>query len=497
MNQNDVSLKTRSRFVRSVLVLCCLFLFATVFAVVLSRNWPQIAKKDLYAHDESVNSVVAANVARKFWPAMVRVNPISEKVDIWMEGPYWQHIPPLFAYAPWSFFKIDGHITIEMKRLAYAMLLLLAGIIFILSVYYFEKTYAALLAALVAAISLIVTPYTKQLMAGMVFGASDIVLAFTVICSFATLLWYLANPRDKRVEYSIKKLAFISLIIVLPILTKNVLGAIPAATYFAVLFYDHRKINSKTFASLLSICAIVFIYFVALFLSSPATFRQEIFVSFAHTKDFEGWARPWYIFFTNYLPRYYLRWFTPAFALSMLVGLLSLFKNKFQGRTKIILILSASWFFWNLLAVSAIKSKSPNFIFQTYLLSLFFAIYVPILLLLRHAPSLKIKFNIKKLELNFFLPLLVFLIALFAYSWAHLFIKIHQTRAASYSYNSEHKKFYQFAEIAQKDGANTRDLFILNSSPDDCWFRYYILFLTGAEARTFDESETPPAKLVA
>lgn len=66
-------------------------------------------------------------------------------------------------------------------------------------------------------------------------------------------------------------------------------------------------------------------------------------------------------------------------------------------------------------------------------------------------------------------------------------MKIPKTRAADYNYKSENEKFYHFAEIEQAYGANTNDLFILNSSKNDCWFRYYIIFLTGAESRTFDE----------
>jgi hypothetical protein len=79
------------------------------------------------------------------------------------------------------------------------------------------------------------------------------------------------------------------------------------------------------------------------------------------------------------------------------------------------------------------------------------------------------------------------LIFITVYKYINLVYKIPATRAAQYNYNSEHEKFYQFAEIEQKNRVNIKEIFILNSSQNDCWFRYYILFLTGAESRTFDE----------
>jgi hypothetical protein len=64
---------------------------------------------------------------------------------------------------------------------------------------------------------------------------------------------------------------------------------------------------------------------------------------------------------------------------------------------------------------------------------------------------------------------------------------IERTRISKYNYESQQEKFYQFGEFAQKNGANTKDIFVLDASEDDYWFRYYILFLTGAEARTLNE----------
>jgi len=492
MNQNSIP---KNKLEKNLFAFGCVLIFLLAFAFVIHKDWSLIFEKDLYAHDESVNSVVAANLTRKFFPAMVKVNPLVNTQGIWMEVPYWQHIPPLFAYVPLPFFKIDGQVSIEVKRLSYALVLLLGGIIFIISVYKFEQNITSLIVATLTTIFWIFTPFSRHLITGLDFGTSDIVLAFMVICSFGAFCWYLANPSSLRKKYPLWKLIVISLIVALPILTKNVLGAIPAATFFSLNLYDQRKINSKFLLSLLSFIGVIFLYFGSLYLSSPTTFRQEIFVSFSHTQNFEGWARPWYFFLTDYLPKNYLRLYTPVFILSVFFGLYQLFKRKFQGRTKTILTLSIGWFFWNLLVVSLIKSKSPSFIYQTYLLGLFFAVYVPLifieknLFIIADIKTVITNLSEKKLLIfkNSLTTLLVLAALITTLIYVNLLYKIPATRAQVYNYNSEHEHFYHFAEIEQKNGANPSDIFVLNSSQNDCWFRYYILFLTGAEARTFDE----------
>lgn len=83
---------------------------------------------------------------------------------------------------------------------------------------------------------------------------------------------------------------------------------------------------------------------------------------------------------------------------------------------------------------------------------------------------------------------LVAVLGLFASrAYGGLIKRIEQTRSSAYNYASKQEKFYQFGEFAQKNGANTKDIFILAASENDFWFRYYILFLTGAEARTLTE----------
>lgn len=492
MNQNSIF---RHKLGKNLFAFSCILFFALAFSFVINKDWKLIFEKDLYIYDESANSVVMANLTRKFFPTMIRINPLVDEQTGWMEGPYWQHIPPLFAYVPLPFFKMDGQVTIEVKRLSYAFVLLFGGIIFIFSVYRFEKSITSLIAATLAAILWILTPFSRRLITGLSFGSSDIVLAFMLICSFSALCWYLFSPTSVRKNYSLWKLIIISLIVVLPILTKNILGAIPVVTFFIIYLYDQKQLNSKFLLSLFSSIGVISIYFGSLYLSSPITFRREIFVSFSHMQNFEGWARPWYFFLTFYLPEYYLGRWTLVFFLGIFFGLYQLVKKKIFGHTKIILVLSIGWFFWNLLVVSFIKSKAPAFIFQTYLLGLFFIIYALLIFIENNLPivtNIKVFITNMSAEKKVFLKkifltttVLIFLITLIVY--VNLFYKFRTTRSELYKYSSEHEHYYHFAEVEEKKGINTGDLFVLNSSQNDCWFRYYILFLTGAEARTFDE----------
>ena len=179
---------------------------------------------------------------------------------------------------------------------------------------------------------------------------------------------------------------------------------------------------------------------------------------------------------------------------SILAGLYFLFKNKFEKKTKVVLYLSFGWFIWNLLAISFIKSKPPNFIFQSYLFSLFFAIYIPLLLFSETKFYLSCKSAVERfkkdsplLAYRALLTVFIVMYGLSIYSYGYLLAQIPKTRAATYKYNSEHEKFYRLGEAIKKNNASTNDIVILNSSQNDCWGRYYVLFLTGSEARTLDE----------
>jgi hypothetical protein len=156
--------------------------------------------------------------------------------------------------------------------------------------------------------------------------------------------------------------------------------------------------------------------------------------------------------------------------------------------------LSGGWFFWNLIAISAIHSKSPNFIYQSYLPGLFFSIYTPLLYLENRTTVFSKLENqiapffcttILRLKLAYITLFIALVTILSAYS--NMFKTIKQTRMKPYVYRTQHEQYYHFAETEQKNGINQASLFILNATANDCWFRYYILFLTGAEARTFNE----------
>lgn len=490
MNQNNTHL---NKINKKLFFGICMFVFVLCFAHMISQEWKMIFSKDLYFQDESSNSVVSANLTRKIFPAMIRTNPLVQTPGDWMEGPYWQHIPPLFAYIPLPFFAIDNHISIEIKRLSYAFFVLLTGILFISIVHLYKKNIISTAVATIASILFVLTFITKNLINGRVFGTSDILLAFVMTLSFGFVLWYLNKDQNERRKYSISKLIITSIIVALPIITKNMLGAIPAFTFFVLLLIDQKRINKKVFLSTVCFLGVLLLYFFPLYISSPTTFKKEILLPISFFKNYEDWARPWHFFITNYIPFYYTRELSFFYYLGILCGLWILIKNKIDKKTKTILALSISWFLLNLLGVSMVRSKSPNLIFQTYLFSLFFAIYVPILFLSQiNWQKLYTKIQnvyTKKIILinRALICVFVVLVCTSFYSYTNLILQIPKTRAQNYDYKSTKEKFYRFAEIEQKYGANTNDLFVLDSSKDNCWFRYYTLFLTGAESRAFTE----------
>lgn len=313
------------------------------------------------------------------------------------------------------------------------------------------------------------------------------VLASTVILCLWVILRYLEQPSAYRVDYSTGKLAAIAAIVALPIAAKSALGLIPAATFFTILLWDQRRPNHKFVFACLAFLGVIFCVFAPLYLSSPETFWREMGVPIAHFGNFEGWARPWYFFLTNYLPKHYFHKLTAvayaAFLFSLALGL----RNRLQGRPRTIMTVCGGWFLWNLVAVSAISSKAPNFIFQSYLPFLFFCVYGIGQWLETHISRLKrAEIALAKWP-KWLKPATLFLAVLTVAGFARLSYKVHQARTAPYAYNSEHEQFYQLAEVQQAGGADTSDLFVLDTSPDDCWFRYYVLFLTGAETRTLNE----------
>jgi len=462
-------------------VIALMFLFAAVFFRNTASDLPLIFKKDLLAHDESSNSVVAANITRKFFPPMVRVNPLVDEQKIWMEGPYWQHIPPLFAYVPYVFFQLDGEVTIEVKRLSFAFLILLTGLIFIWGVYQYRKNVGAAIAGTVAAIAWVNTPFTHELVTGYAFGVSDIVLAFSVVCSFVAILWYLKRDRGERIMYPMWKLALVGSIVALPIMVKNLLGAIPAATYIILLLWDNKKINKQFVVAATGFLGILLLYYLPLYFASPETFKKEILIGFLHMQDLEGWGRPWHYYFSNYFPQRYLFDWTWLY----FIGLILAIALRFRYKGYKTLWLSGIWFAWNLVAVTLIESKIANFVFQSYLLSLYFIFYSILVLILNliRGPGEKL---ISRLQ-PFLGAAVIVTMVLSGYQAVKLVRQFNVHRAQAYDYQSEREKFYGSAEQMREYGINQKDLVIVHVSDNDCWFRYNVLFLTGAEAKTLLE----------
>ncbi len=477
-----------NKYSKLVVLAIIMLIFATWFSHNIKSDLPLIFQKDLHAHDESSNSVVAANTTRQFFPPMVRVNPLSVQQGNWMEGPYWQHIPPLFAYVPYVFFKLDGQITIEVKRLAYAFITLLTGLLLIWISYWFLKNLLGAFAALVAAIFWINTPFTHELITGYAFGASDIMLAFTSVLAFGGLLYYLREERSTRQSYSWKTLMWIAFLVALPIMTKNLLGAIPATAFLIMLVWDQRRLSRQFWTGLGSVAGFLAIYYLPLFLSSPAAFKSEILVSFFHTGNYEGWGRPMFWYVMNYLPQRYLFSWTWVFYLGIVFSIWYLVFGKIERQIKILLALSLGWFVLNLIAVSLVASKIPNFIYQSYLLALF-------------AIVLSIVAWFDKWRLEQFDPKILKYILAIALLGAILYTgrsyigfanMFKAQRAATYNYSTEHEKFYEVGEWMRSYGINTKDLTIVRVSDNDCWFRYYVLFLTGAESKTLLEMNFNP-----
>lgn len=485
------------RYQKTVLILALCLVFTGVFLRNTRHDFPLIFHKDLLAHDESSNSVVAANITRKFFPPMVRVNPWDDQQKIWMEGPRWQHIPPLFAYVPYVFFKLDGQITIELKRLAYAFVVWLTGLLFIFSVYKYRNSLLAGVAATIGAVFWVNTSFTHELITGYAFGVSDIVLAFTMVCAFAGIIWYLQEEKTVRRDYPWLRLGIIAVLVALPIMAKNILGAIPAATFFLLLLADYGRAGKRFWQSLAIFSAALLLYYVPLALSSWVTFKKEILVSFFHVNDYEGWGRPWHYYLTNYLPHRYLFGWTWVYFAGLIFAAVYNLKfliSKQNGRKiRITSAVALIWFCWNLLAVSLVRSKIPNFIYQTYLLSLY-AIAYSVLVFMKDVANRLFDFrkalaHLSGLTRKSAVIILIVVFCAAGYEAVRFVQQFRIQRAQAYNYQSEHEKFYHAAEEMRAQGLGPKDLVIIRTSDNDCWFRYYSLFLTGAESRTLLETD--------
>ena len=488
--------------VPSPLPLCLLLLslFMLVFAITLRRDAGKIANHDLLRWDESTNSVVSANLARRLFPAMLRLNSLVDKAyetydpmpkDSWLFNAYWQHISPLFAYVPVPFFVVEGKATIETKRLAYALVSFITGCIFIIGVAFFSKELMAAITATIAAMLWIQAPFSRSLVTGKNFGTSDIVLAFTTTLCFVILLWYLRDTASQRTMQPRWRLIFYGIIFSLPLLVKHLLGVIPAVTFFTLFFYDQycTKQDVRSFCLRFFFCIVPFLllpllYYGSLWLSSPETFSVEFSVAFKHMGNYEGLGRPWYYFLSYYLPRdYQIKPWMLVLVSGIILFLILKYKN-LEKKQAVLLFLPAGLFFANLIMVSLVTSKTPNTMFQSYLFFIFIGLY-SLVLLLPFPIFSRAALPVRKIT-HFLLIVMFAVTMLFATREFYLAQKEIYQKGNSSSLNTVHKRCYAFAECARDIGWGVGDLILLKTGYDDFWITYYFIFHTGAETRMYD-----------
>ncbi len=478
-----------------MLVMSMIFFFTSIFVkAYFAEQTSTLFKKEFHGIDDRVNAAVAGNVTRLFFPTKVRINSLFEKfTGDWTQGPQWQHIPPLFAYASLPFFWLDGHVSIEMFRLSFAVLVMLTGVLFIVTISLFTRSMLGAAAATLSAIIWSLAPMSKNLIYGFAFGVSDIVLAFTVIFSFMVICWYLNKTQEKRVKITFIKLCIIAFVTTWPILVKSVLGAMPLVTLLGLLLYDHKKINPRVVAAFFTVFITLYVYYGSLYLSSPETFRVEIMTSFNHFGNYEGWQRPWDFYITNYLPESYFKDFWYAYVTFFFFAIHILATNKFERRITIVLKIALGWFVWNLVVLSLVTSKAPNFIYQTYLLIIFLMVFTIFWQLQKIYPFItNIPYHAKKGISFLVLPVLSVTILFFTF-WQFItaadlsFSEFRRARNLRYDYVTSGEKFYELAEAAQNYGAGLKDIFIIKPLSDDDKLLYYMIFLTGSEVRSSKE----------
>lgn len=481
---------------RKLLLLSLLSLYVFIYLTYLNIDSVEIMRKDLHGHDGSSNAVVSSNIYRKFFPVMLRINPLKETGEEkeWMLNAYWQHIPPLFAYVPLPFFVLDGGVTIEGLKLSYSMVNFLTGLLFIVFSYFYTRKLTVVFGALIASSLFISNNFTRALVIGNEFGRSDIFLAFTVVLAYGAILWYLSERREDRINYKSWKLLVLGVAVSLPILAKNALGAIAPSLFFAIFFADNiivwnksKRFNRKIFYPLISFGVLIYYYYFSLYITSPITFKQEFLTSIKHVGDYEGWGRPWDFYFTNYFPFNYK---LPGWGVLIAIILVwhIFLKEKLKNRSVKLLYLCLLWFLWNLLVVTLISSKSPNFIFQSYLFFVFAAVYGVFYVGEKVRSKLPLKSERLKLIIFVFIGLflMVFCIGGSIFKARDFAERFDQSRKYYY-YRPGREKFYQIAEYGKKKGWDTRDLVLIKTGNEDYWFCYYFIFVTGAETREFGQ----------
>ncbi|MEZ5008301.1 MAG: hypothetical protein R2753_09160 [Chitinophagales bacterium] len=460
---------------------------------------PNYLKKDLISYDESTNAVVSNNLYRDAFPPRLRLNSLTDEYQGWKEGPDWQHIPPLFLYVPFPFYYLDGRTSIEVRRLSYVLVAYLQGLIFIIGIALLFKEKRAIIIASLAAYLWTITPFTRGVLNGNYFGYSDIVLACSVTLSLLLSIGVHQNiSRNNTIKGHLLAVAVTAATI--PLMVKNVLGALPMLFLLIILIKGIKKDRikiSEFFLALLIPLILCFLYYGASYWKSPEAFKAEFFVSFQHFNDYEGWKKPWHHFVSDYLPNryfYFMWWpFVASFFLSIWLWM-QMTKEKQKAALTFFLL----YFIGNLVAISIVTSKSPNFILQSYLLILFFVLYTLWDKVIEMIPSLKFTTLIEYL-FQYRWPIGIVTFSLFMMIAAGNIYELKQQRNLPYHYQTQNEYFFEFGELCHDVlYADTRSLFILDTDDQsyadslswqdpDFWMRYYILFNSGSEARRLEE----------
>lgn len=465
-----------------LLIFVFVFLFTAIFSNFIKINLGPLFAKDLYAYDESANSVAGANVYRKFFPAQLRLNPLVDDYGLndWIEAKYWMHIPPLFAYVPYPLYVLDGGVSIEIKRLSYALVTFLTGIIFIIIAKVFFKQFKYILSSFIAACLLLFTPFTKGLIIGFQFGLSDIVLAFATVIAFVGVAYYFIILRQQS-KTRLWPYALIGAACALPFCVKSMLGLIPMATVAVMILFD-RKGLKKLMYFILGFILIAGAFYIPLCIESPKIFLYEFMTSFKHFDNYEGWQRPWNIFFSDYLPNNYLvnpRNMYLFFGLYAL-GFISVFLVKEKPQRNL-LIVSGIWLIWNLAVVTIVKSKAPNFIYSTYIFGLFFIvanIFIILDYVFSGAQIIFKRFNLR--ILNAVNLLVIFGAGVYATYCVYRTAVAFADRRANNIQISESAKFYDLAVRGRELGWGSDDLVIIDA-PNAYWLRFHVMFVSGSE----------------
>lgn len=487
------------RKIRLSFLIFGIIVYSVGFMAFTYQQMPEYFNKDLMSYDECTNAVVSNNIYRDFFPPRLRLNPLDEEYAGWKEGPDWQHIPPLSFYVPYPFYVLDGHPSIEVRRLSYVFLAYLQGLIFLIAISALFRQKRAIFTAILVSWLWLLTPFVRQVLNANAFGYSDVVLSFTVVLAILGMLCYeFLEFRTEKGKWNFFLLVVFG--VTLPILVKNVLGALPLAFFYFYLFRKRKQggVSRRHIVwSVVLPVALCLVYYGASYWKSPEAFRAEFFTSFQHFGNYEGWARPFYYYLTHYLPGRYLGWMFFPF----LIGLgysVYLWMREDNQKVKSINGTFLWYFAIVFIVISIVTSKSANFLLQGYYFVLFFVAYTLLDKLARSIPG--IRFN-RLIQWMYAIRFQVFIVCIVVFG-TMIYLNLStfiEMRRNIYHYVTQKHQFFEFGELCdQYLYSDIHSMFVLDTDTlsytketvhldPDYWLRYYILFSSGSEARRLEE----------